>query len=73
MKQPEKFIEVMTGIMYDWGGDAPPEAFWNFNLLVEFYIAETGNEIGQRVDERYEYFTVVDSIIEEIKAYEHIQ
>ncbi len=42
MKNKAKFIEALRGLLSFWGSDAPPEAVWTFNELLEWYCLEYG-------------------------------
>jgi len=36
-KETDKlFIEALSTLMYSWGGDTPPEAYWTKDELFEF-------------------------------------
>jgi hypothetical protein len=51
MKQKKLFIEALETLMYSWGGDTPPEAFWGCNKLLDFYEKEYGIKFPERFDE----------------------
>lgn len=70
MKEPRKFYEALSTIMWSWGGDTPNEACWGFNELLDWYEAETGNIIGLRITE-YDYREYKD-IIEKFCEFENL-
>jgi len=39
-KSAEHLTEAISGLMYNWGGDAPPEAYWVLEDIVNFLNEE---------------------------------
>ena len=46
MRNKELFLEAISTLLYSWGSDTPPEAFWTLDGLVKFYEAETGHQLN---------------------------
>jgi hypothetical protein len=36
----KKFKDIFSTLLHSWGGDAPPEAVWTANELVDLYCEE---------------------------------
>lgn len=50
-KNKEKFIGVLTTLMFSWGSDTPPEAIWIGNDLLDWYGNEVGIPLGEEFKE----------------------
>jgi hypothetical protein len=51
MKEKELFIKTIRTLLYSWGSDTPPEAFWGLNDLLDWYEKEYGVSLDIRFDE----------------------
>ena len=45
MKNKTEFIEMLTTLLYSWGGDTPPKAIWTANDLLDWLTIEYGIKI----------------------------
>lgn len=64
MKKKEKFLNAIEGLFNYWGSDAPPEAYWVGNDLLEWYEKEFDVELNIRFNEESQNF---EDVIEQIK------
>lgn len=51
MKNKKLFVEAISTLLYSWGGDTPPEAYWAVNELLDWLKAEHGVHFGEFVEE----------------------
>ena len=51
MKDKKEFVKIIHSILFSWGGDAPSEAVWAANDMLEFFEKETNEIIGHRFEE----------------------
>lgn len=51
MKNVESFIATLNGLLWDWGSEAPAEAVWGVNGLLDWVEAEYDVTIENRVNE----------------------
>jgi hypothetical protein len=50
----QKLVTVVNTLMWSWGGDTPPEAFWALEKLVDFINAEYNQQLVAPTEEEYE-------------------
>lgn len=70
MKEKELFIKALNGLFFYWGSDAPPEAYWAANDLLDWYEKEYDVLLNIRFEEENVYklvFDNFDKVIEAIK------
>ena len=36
----DQFVGALEGLIWDWGGDTPPEVYWGLNRLLDWYEGE---------------------------------
>jgi len=51
MKNKDKFIAALNTLMFSWGSDAPAEAVWAANEMLDWVEAEYNVTIEQRFEE----------------------
>lgn len=51
MKEKELFIKALGTLFWSWGSEAPAEAVWAGNDLLEWFEKEHGVQLGARFDE----------------------
>jgi hypothetical protein len=49
----QKLAGVIESLMWSWGGDTPPEAFWVLQDLVDFINAEYNQQLVAPTEEEY--------------------
>jgi hypothetical protein len=49
----QKLAEAIETLMFSWGGDTPPEAFWVLQELVDFINAEYNQQLVAPTEEDY--------------------
>jgi hypothetical protein len=59
------FIKALNTLFWSWGGDAPPEATWTANELLNYYEVAHNVELGIRFQD--EDGTDFDDVIEAIE------
>lgn len=42
MKRPDLFIDALSTLLFSWGADAPPEAIWAANEILDWIQEEYG-------------------------------
>jgi hypothetical protein len=51
MKNKEQFLKAMNTLLWSWGSDAPAEAVWAANELLDWYELEYNVKIPLRIGE----------------------
>jgi hypothetical protein len=58
------FIKALETLFYSWGSEAPPEAYWAANELLDWFEKEFDSKIDDRFDENGEN---VEEIFDKIR------
>jgi len=60
MRNKDLFLKALRTMLYSWGGDTPAEVHWALDEFVQFYEAETGEQLDlPEYDEEGEWATAV--------------
>ena len=64
MKEKELFIKALSCLFFSWGSDAPVEAYWTANELLDWYEKEYDVLLNIRFEEENDN---IDEVIEAIQ------
>lgn len=68
MKRLEKFLTTLSGLLWSWGSNPPPEAAWTANDLLDWIQEEYHVEIRNRINEDpMEIAASHEAVVEELK------